>query len=1045
MRFLARLATLLLLALPGAGAAAHLLDGVELVPGPDACGEGPAGLRLAGEDRLLLQLQPRRRYALLIEEHGIDLRIAVEGEDRRWLNSEPWGYATEPVEVLTDASGQAELRISLHRRTPWARIALRAQCLGTADALTSSVWRARMQLALELARVSSGADGAAALAALRSAAALLWVTDAGSEARLWGLFQLAGLAWSSGMPLPTRAWFESARSVAAARGDELFAAQAELGAARAMMRSGDRATAKARLEAARLLVASLGMLDAAASAENALCVLMDGLGELEAAEQCYLRAYVQFAEIGDQPAQAITLSNRSGVLSRLGRYGEARRELDRSEAVAELIENKGILARVLVMRAQLARWRGDFEEALAQLDRAERVQRESGSIGVHHVNQLVAETYAAADEPVRALHFYARALADAERRGDRARIATTRTATARLWARMGDLDNARELARTATRDTVQTGLVDAIALALLAEAEFAEQAGATNESIAALRRISEAAQQPNWRLQHRVHAMRLRLGDLEASAEAMDTLGAAMAQALQNADFILYLQLAADRMHLLERAADAEAARALAEQTLAHGVRVAAEVRGPALRNSLLSLLKPFATAALWRLPAGELTAEQAMQAISGLEQLRRIDHTPMDDGDRNDALDELERLLGDGFAGIGQATTGRESVMLQLTSVDARTRPERSAPAAAALSGGTAPSLQPGQSLLMLLGRDEQVGLLVLQDGRWRWAPGIDARQLSGTLSTLEQLLVEGHASREAIDAQRDRLVEVLHWHALWQGTPGSLAIMVDSQFASLPWALLPAPDGSARPLLETTQLVLLQSLQPRTFRPPRRLFTLGASQAGSARLAELKEIGEELHQVAGRWPTLSRVEHLAATRADLVEALRSPGALLHIGAHGRGDRGLQEDAGLWLVGQAGQAEFVSAMRLRRLQVWADTVVLSACEASSSLAGRSLGIGGVAGSLVDAGANAVVGTRWPVSDRVAASFSESFHRALAAAAGDHERALQQAVLELRAQPFARHPAHWAGWFLLRAGPREPATAAADPAPNAKPGLQLTH
>ena len=96
--------------------------------------------------------------------------------------------------------------------------------------------------------------------------------------------------------------------------------------------------------------------------------------------------------------------------------------------------------------------------------------------------------------------------------------------------------------------------------------------------------------------------------------------------------------------------------------------------------------------------------------------------------------------------------------------------------------------------------------------------------------------------------------------------------------------------------------------------------------------------------------------------------------------------------------------------------------IVLAACDSGRSEIARAGGMGGVAGALVDAGANHVVGTRWPVGDRAAEHFSRRFHTHLSSRPDTPVAALQRAVADLREDKSFRHPSHWAGWFLLARG-----------------------
>jgi CHAT domain-containing protein len=91
--------------------------------------------------------------------------------------------------------------------------------------------------------------------------------------------------------------------------------------------------------------------------------------------------------------------------------------------------------------------------------------------------------------------------------------------------------------------------------------------------------------------------------------------------------------------------------------------------------------------------------------------------------------------------------------------------------------------------------------------------------------------------------------------------------------------------------------------------------------------------------------------------------------------------------------------------------------VVLSACETIRSRSGRSGGFAGLAGAFLAAGAGGVVGSLWPVDDRLTQALMSEFHRAYRQS-GDGADALRAAQLRLlqSAEPALRAPTAWAAF-----------------------------
>ncbi len=168
-----------------------------------------------------------------------------------------------------------------------------------------------------------------------------------------------------------------------------------------------------------------------------------------------------------------------------------------------------------------------------------------------------------------------------------------------------------------------------------------------------------------------------------------------------------------------------------------------------------------------------------------------------------------------------------------------------------------------------------------------------------------------------------------------------------------------------------------------------------------------------ETIRRTLGTRVTVRAGAH--ATRTEWVRL--APGSwIVHMACHGYNDADRFEAMRLFLAdGDLTLQHVRSAPPLR-----ARLVVLSACQSGhSDLIRLSDDMIGLPVAFLAGGAAAVVGSLWPVSDRVTALLMERFYTELAAAPDDVARALRLAQLWV----MSRHgdPCFWAGFFVLGA------------------------
>jgi tetratricopeptide (TPR) repeat protein len=992
-------------ATPGRAAAMPPLefDAAQCTPGATA--QLAAGvLRLHGA--------AAHRYTLWLEESGVDVELRDGAEPTYWHDSAPARHALYPLQLVTDPQGLAEQPLRLLAQEPGGRLLLRCEDPAAGNRMLQRFVERR-------ARFRRHDRALDALDMLLSAlAGLVVASDAQRE---WLYFQLAALARSGGLlqeaaGFATLAQKQSARNGAAGR-----AALAALMRAQNLFGRGDRSAATVFRDAAAA-ADKAGLPHAAAVAEHDLCLVLRVDGQIEAAVDCLQSSVERFAAGAEHRAHGNALRNRATALLMLGRHREANADLSAAARQADLADSDRQRALVGQLRAQLATWAGDFETALALLaDAAQRFEQVDDLADAIRTRKLIADTYALSGEPQRAVAYYRRAIAEYEQRGMRARAAAVLPILARLLDLLGQRDEAIALLGHASRELQGAGSSNEYAAALLELARLHASAGQAEQAWAALRQV-EADAPGSSKRRAEIDLLRLRLAGPDA-VPGSDALAVLMVHARDGGRLLLYLEIAEAELARRGARHDPTAAE-LASEALHRGLEVGRQLRSPGLRHALLRRLQPFALQPLRQRDDGPIADAEVTAVLAPLEALRRLEQQPVPPSRSDDLLDALERRLGeDAFAADPSSRRAeRDQLVLSLDALLARQ------PAAAVPGVGSAAelALPPGDDTLYYVVMQPDWGGILRRDERgWHWFVADRPSRLLAASEALRAALADGHGDAAGIDARLAELAEALRWPALNDRAPRRLHVVADHALAGLPWGLLPAAPGDPRPLALRSELVLLQALRRAPPALPARLFAFGAGAIIDSPLPALTAVEHELQQVRAHWSALPATQSAQADRRQLAAALATPEALIHIAAHGRADQGLAEESGLWLHDPAhARLQFVSALRLRQLPIAAALVVLSACESGYSQAGRSFGIGGVAGSLVDAGAGAVVATRWPVSDRTALMFSDRFHAALAARPGQPAAAVQQAIIAMQRVPGMRHPTHWAGWFLLQSGPQ---------------------
>ncbi len=128
----------------------------------------------------------------------------------------------------------------------------------------------------------------------------------------------------------------------------------------------------------------------------------------------------------------------------------------------------------------------------------------------------------------------------------------------------------------------------------------------------------------------------------------------------------------------------------------------------------------------------------------------------------------------------------------------------------------------------------------------------------------------------------------------------------------------------------------------------------------------------------------------------------------VLHFATHALADERALTRTALALSPGEGEDGFVTAADLAELRLDADLVVLSGCNTAGGVVVGGEGIAGLTAPLLEAGARAVVASRWPIGDRTTARLLEEFYRLQAEglSVGDALRSVKLRALQ-RGEPSA--------------------------------------
>ncbi len=192
---------------------------------------------------------------------------------------------------------------------------------------------------------------------------------------------------------------------------------------------------------------------------------------------------------------------------------------------------------------------------------------------------------------------------------------------------------------------------------------------------------------------------------------------------------------------------------------------------------------------------------------------------------------------------------------------------------------------------------------------------------------------------------------------------------------------------------------------------------------------LSRLAGSDREIEQCAKIWRSYGSevilLKGTAASRKNMVDALRRRPSVLHVAAHIVFPA---QDSGSGMIALAlrpqGGVEFLSATEIASMRIGLGLVVLNGCSSAQAAILPGAGLMGMTRAWLAAGARGVIATRWPTPDDNTELFSFFYEylRSLARSAEPYlfARALERAqIRQLRTGGRHSGPAYWGAYFCV--------------------------
>jgi hypothetical protein len=215
-----------------------------------------------------------------------------------------------------------------------------------------------------------------------------------------------------------------------------------------------------------------------------------------------------------------------------------------------------------------------------------------------------------------------------------------------------------------------------------------------------------------------------------------------------------------------------------------------------------------------------------------------------------------------------------------------------------------------------------------------------------------------------------------------------GPLVLLLDREASALPWETMRLPGAANAMSLER---VVTRVLECASLEDEDEESTRGASDEGvralvianpTQDLSAAKDEGESVQALLeSRGVRVSLLAGSSATRARVQQELANCPSIVHFAGHAHFDSAAPHRSGMSLADG-----MLTSGDLRKVEVTPRLVLLNACESARTRGPRehvrSVGVP-LAEAIIRSGVRSVVGTWWPVLDRSAILFAQSFYEQL--------------------------------------------------------------
>jgi len=946
------------------------------------------------------------------------LSIAAVGADIEYWNVSEWSRMVLPASRIAIQhfavlpGNSVRIRAAQPTALP-ARVRVQLELKCTASALADGSWFDRAQrIAASLATRMVDAKDVADVHALKLIAA-------SPHTHAYGLHLNAVTLYRANQLLEAESEFVATADVWQTLNEDVLQASALLSAAHLADRRSDFAAAKARSEKAVLLFKRQSQPYFVLRADEIACRRLLREANLLEHTVCLERliaGYQSLGEVSDAVSLAIDYASAQRSLGLTPKITE----LD--QLVAQLPKDRelGVLVgRHHLLSAQLNLDNGLIDRALVDFQRATTIFSDVPFDGERwRINAMVqtANLLSSLGLHEQALGVLVQALHIVDAKAAPSRVASILVALGGTLDQAGKFQEAREnYARAATIQSALKLAQDySVSVLLQSEADFhLPNSNAVERSsyVKQFEQLEAIPAQYRARNEFLICRQLLRAGRRSESEKRLGILQDEQLRepdrnfyallkselALANAESALAQGLLATRLSEIAQAADKAPTAALAYLRVRSGERVRrawVDMQTEASDPDLLF------TTALLANPARFLTSVQS----------------PV----KNLALASKQAAGDVGF-------------LTQLSGSDAQAAMRFSALKVPKLADLQARLPNAGRMLILLPGEKQSVALWVSREQAVvRILAGIV--ELQSALLEVSDALSKPTSSAFAADSALAHLSEII-----FQGLSGDAAaapevlwVVADEVTAAIPFSALRWP-GAPEPLLSSTALSYVTGIRLQTadelapVEPAiaaKRVFFAPTYQAEvSSAAAQLTNLDfattERASMEAALHQTVLNISGLAANRATLQNLLQTPGAWLHVAAHGRADPGVLGNAGVWLADPTSKenaSDFLSWLELGNLRTQAELLILNACQSGTgAVPSRQANIS-FALALSVGGAKHVVAALWPVSDVASKTWIPEFYQGLGlqASAQNSAAGLRQAQLVMYRSPHYRHPFYWA-------------------------------